>query len=446
MAPSDTHVHHPRDPANRAADVAAMPEVRARLPMPRSAVARGISPAQWRVLVETTFPSAKSPEAVEMAFDYCKVRGLDVFKKPVHIVPMWSSAKNGYVETVWPGINEIQITAARTGAWAGMDPPRWGPPVTRTFTGSRKVKDRWEQASVELTFPEWCEVTVYRIVAGQPRAFCEPVYWLEAYSTSGGKNSELPTDMWVKRPRGQIQKVAKAASLRAAFPEEGEYTAEEMEGKEIEVGGTVVAAVPAAPPVTAPLVEAPSRWTRDAVDQFERDLTERLAAATDLDGLDKLWRDGANASIREIGGVDKEAQQRLISRFSRKKNEILHAQERAGAEAGEGAGDPGDDPEPLPERPRTVEVPVADDGSFAWGMFFDRMLDVAARVPSRAWGEAFLAMHKVQLGQLGQVRDEIGTYGGKPLTGVTAAARIRGALANRMDAVDPPHAPAQAAE
>ena len=170
MAPSDTHVHHPRDPANRTADVAAMPEVRARLPMPRSAVARGISPAQWRVLVETTFPSAKSPEAVEMAFDYCKVRGLDVFKKPVHIVPMWSSAKKDYVETVWPGINEIQITAARTGAWAGMDPPRWGPPVTRTFSGSRKVKDRWEEASVELTFPEWCEVTVYRIVAGQPQS------------------------------------------------------------------------------------------------------------------------------------------------------------------------------------------------------------------------------------------------------------------------------------
>jgi len=37
-----------------------------------------------------------------------------------------------------------------------------------------------------------------------------------------------------KRPHGQLHKVAKAASLRAAFPEEGDTTAEEMEGQTIE--------------------------------------------------------------------------------------------------------------------------------------------------------------------------------------------------------------------
>jgi hypothetical protein len=48
--------------------------------------------------------------------------------------------------------------------------------------------------------------------------------------------------MWERRKRGQLHKVAKAASLRAAFPEEtgNDYTAEEMSGKEIEAGGIVI--------------------------------------------------------------------------------------------------------------------------------------------------------------------------------------------------------------
>jgi hypothetical protein len=159
---------------------------------------------------------------------------------------MWNSSLRREVETVWPGINEVQITAARTGAWAGMDEPKWGPDITREFTGRKKDKSgNWQEVKATVTFPEWCEVTVYRVVSGIRCAFTEPVYWTEAYSRSGG--GELPTDMWIKRPRGQLHKVAKAASLRAAFPEEGEYTAEEMEGKDIEHGGVVIEAEPVQP-------------------------------------------------------------------------------------------------------------------------------------------------------------------------------------------------------
>jgi len=56
--------------------------------------------------------------------------------------------------------------------------------------------------------------------------------------------------MWVKRPRGQLLKCAKAASLRAAFPEEAGYTAEEMVGKSID-GDLVVMAETASPTGTA---------------------------------------------------------------------------------------------------------------------------------------------------------------------------------------------------
>ncbi|MEI8573895.1 MULTISPECIES: phage recombination protein Bet [Methylomonas] len=195
----------------------------------------GISEQSWKVLTDVTFPTAKTPEAIMMALDYCKARKLDIFKKPVHVVPMWSAALGRNVETVWPSIMEIQTTASRTGVWAGMDRPVWGPDITKTFTGRYKDdNEQWQESSVTVTFPEWVAVTVYRIVGGKRCAFTEEVYWQEAYSTAGGKNSQVPTAMWIKRPKGQLAKCGKAASLRAAFPEECGYAAEEMDGKSID--------------------------------------------------------------------------------------------------------------------------------------------------------------------------------------------------------------------
>jgi phage recombination protein Bet len=235
--------------------------IHSRLPMPDGI--EDIDARKWRVLCETIFPSAKTSEAITMALDYCRARGLDPFRKPVHIVPMWNSVLRREVETVWPGINEIQTTAARTRQWAGMDEPRWGEMITQTFKGRHK-DDNGKLIAVEVTvtYPEWCAVTVYRMIEGQRCAFTEPAFWLEAYSHSGGAKSELPTSMWIRRPRGQLHKVAKAASLRAAFPEEAsDYSAEEMEGKEIDAGGIMIEREPTpqiqiAQPI-APLIAPP---------------------------------------------------------------------------------------------------------------------------------------------------------------------------------------------
>lgn len=217
--------------------------IRARLPM--AAGVTGITAQQWRVLTDAIFPSAKSADSIALALDYCKARGLDPFKRPVHIVPMWNSSLGKEVETVWPGINELQVTAARSGGWAGMDEPKWGPDIVRIFKGRKKEKkgnsEKYVDVEVEVVFPEWCSITVYRIIGGIRCAFSEPVYWMEAYARAS-KWSEVPNDMWLKRTRGQLHKCAKAASLRAAFPEDAgnDYTAEEMEGKDISAGGIVI--------------------------------------------------------------------------------------------------------------------------------------------------------------------------------------------------------------
>ena len=204
----------------------------------------GVDQIQWRAIVESIYPNAKTIDSVVLVLSYCKARSLDVMKKPVHIVPMYSSAAGGTVDTVWPGISEIRTTATRgkdvTGGatYAGCDEAAFGPDLEQEFegeeaqwengrkTGTKKVKKK-------VVFPEWCQFTVYKMVQGQRVKFVGPkVYWLETYATQN-RYSSVPNEMWSDRAYGQIEKCAEAAALRRAFPEEvgNDYAAEEMEGK-----------------------------------------------------------------------------------------------------------------------------------------------------------------------------------------------------------------------
>jgi len=236
------HQELAEQPKSRGEVVATAPgSMKLRLPYPKAlGEAAGIDHRTWQVLTDAVWPSAKTTEAVCLAISYCKSRNLDPLKRPIHIVPVWSktgglNGTGGEVETIWPGISELRTTAVRTGVYAGKDAAVFGPDITKNFQHvddrSGEVKDQ-----LEVTFPEWCQVTVYRMVQGQRCAFVGPkVYWLESYA-SKSKFSEVPNEMWADRRSGQLEKCAEAASLRAAFPEElgNEYTAEEMYGKTIE--------------------------------------------------------------------------------------------------------------------------------------------------------------------------------------------------------------------
>lgn len=65
-----------------------------------------------------------------------------------------------------------------------------------------------------------------------------------------------------------------------------------------------------------------------AIEKSEAELKELLPTIDSIDGLDDLWKGGMNARIREIGGVDKATQQRMIAAFSARKNEILKRDEQ----------------------------------------------------------------------------------------------------------------------
>lgn len=241
----------------------------------------GVDRGGWRVLCDSVFPSAKSFDAIVMALSYCLARKLDVFKKPVHIVPMWSSAAGGMIETVWPSINEQRTTAFRTGQYAGMEEPEFGPMIERTFTGTAtRGAGKGKQRTVALKFPEWCRVTIIRTLNGKERRFFGPkVYWVEAYAKWA--DTDVPNDMWCNRTVGQLEKCAEAASLRRAFPEEigNDPTAEEMEGQRLMDPSAPItpAKQDSAPPEPVPAIEHKptevvdphASWLRELSDSFE---------------------------------------------------------------------------------------------------------------------------------------------------------------------------------
>ncbi len=200
----------------------------------------GGTDAAWRVLCDL-YPSAETQEIIMAVVEYCAAKRLDPFKRPVHIVPMYNSKLRRRVQVVMQGINEVEITASRTGVWAGLDIPAWGPEIERTFRGTIE-NDDGSTTKVEKTlgFPLWCALTVYRLVGGEKRAFTEQLFWEECYASAGFR-TEIPNERWSKAPHQMLHKCVKAAVLRAAFPEEGlGYTAEEMEDRETDTGGVTI--------------------------------------------------------------------------------------------------------------------------------------------------------------------------------------------------------------
>lgn len=187
------------------------------------------------VLQNSIYPGAKL-ESIKMVVSYCRAGGLDPLQKPVHIVPMRVKKPNGgrddyeWRDVVMPGIGLYRTQAARSGLYAGVSEPEFGPDKTMRI------------GDTEFVYPEWCRVTVKRLSADGIREFefTATEYWIENYATKG-RDSRSPNDMWGRRPRGQIAKCAEAQALRKAFPEIGAApTADEMEGKVIGDEGATI--------------------------------------------------------------------------------------------------------------------------------------------------------------------------------------------------------------
>lgn len=272
----------------------------------------------WRVLCEMIFPAAKSAESILMALSYCKSRNLDIMKRPVHIVPMWSSEKKTMVETVWPGISELRTTAFRTSQFAGLSTTEFGPDVTKMFKGKETFYEnkqkRVRDSEVELTYPEWARIDCYRIVNGERVLWAGPtVYWMETYAKASSKSS-LPNAMWQQRPRGQLEKCAEAATYRRVFPEEfgSDFTAEEMEGQIWQGSGPIIDHDDAPEPPrrkTETQEIDPYSMGKEAREQdLSMDAPDQLSSAQYQQWV-KGWKD-ADAELTEVDGDTGEIQEK----------------------------------------------------------------------------------------------------------------------------------------
>lgn len=178
----------------------------------------------WGALQSSIYVGA-NPQSILLAIQYCRARGLDPLKKPVHIVPMEvKDARTGekaWRDVIMVGINELLATASRTGEFVGKDAPVFGP-----------LADHFG-----AMVPDWCEITVWRRVNGERVGFTAVEFFEECAATKKIYENKRPTGavelnyMWGKRPRGQLAKTTLASALRVAFPVEigSTYAAEEFD-------------------------------------------------------------------------------------------------------------------------------------------------------------------------------------------------------------------------
>ena len=219
------------------------------------------------VLRSSLYPGAKT-ESIELVLAYCRVNGLDPMLKPVHIVPTSVKVGNGWEmrDVLMPGIADYRIKAARSGEYLGKSEPVFGPVRSEDFDG------------VHVRYPEWCKITIRRVVGGREAEFTATEYWLENYATRK-RDTSAPNAMWQKRAFGQIAKCTEAQVLRMAFPEfsGGQVTAEEMEGKTT-IDGTAEVVRYAPPVARAEVVQEPAE---DRAATGANALAARFAEVTD---------------------------------------------------------------------------------------------------------------------------------------------------------------------
>lgn len=207
-----------------------------------------------RAMKASLYPGA-SDDSIELVLSYCQATGLDPMTKPVHIVPM--SVSTGIKDdkgwdiketrdVIMPGIGKYRTDAARTGQYAGCSEPEFGPLRTmettrETWVDGNNGRRQKVTQPFSFSYPEWCRVTVRKLLGSQVVEFTAKEYWLENYAS---KSDGSPNAMWEKRAFGQLAKCTEAQALRKAFPEAvgSQPTAEEMEGKDV-IEGEVLARV-----------------------------------------------------------------------------------------------------------------------------------------------------------------------------------------------------------
>ena len=161
--------------------------------------------------------------------EICKRRRLDPFSRQIYLTKR-RNKDGGYDLAFVTSIDALRLIAQRSGCCAGIDDV--------VFSGRVRIGD--------IEAPAVAASTVNKLVGGQRCAFAASARWSEFYPE--GRSGFL----WRKMPHVMLGKVAEAAALRKAFPQDlsGLYSPEEMDQADRHV-----TASPAAPRTDRRVVE-----------------------------------------------------------------------------------------------------------------------------------------------------------------------------------------------
>lgn len=175
-----------------------------------------------RTQLNALFPQlVPQPHFLLQTWDYAEARGLDVFSGHVHAAVYRDSEYRDGREfftthlNVMPTIHGYRHIAHASGKFAGMDAPIYGPMMSFGFNG------------VEVTAPEWIEMTVYVMNSGVRCPVTRRERFIENVVLDHNKNI---VSIWLNRPAGQLAKCTEAQCLRAGFGNCDMYTPDEMMG------------------------------------------------------------------------------------------------------------------------------------------------------------------------------------------------------------------------
>ncbi len=204
---------------------------------PAAFLEMGYTKEQWQTLTQHLFPNAKSINSIWLVVKICKAKNLDPLSRPYHIVSMYDTKVQDYVDTIWPGVGLYDIQASRSGSYAGKEPAQYGPNKKFSFPPTDIGRQKGGKEIV-VEAPEWCIVTIYKMMDGQRVTFTsDPIYFEEYVQVVKGNNAKAgqPNEIWRTKFRSQMAKCARASILRSTFPEfiGAEPTAEEMEGRDL---------------------------------------------------------------------------------------------------------------------------------------------------------------------------------------------------------------------
>lgn len=172
---------------------------------------------QVELIREQIMPNATDDELM-LFVQVASSRGLDPFRKHIYAVSRRAKDDRGNWIDKWSyqvSIDGLRLIAERTGKYEGQLGPFWcGPDGV------------WRDVWLENGPPAAAKVGVYKT------GFREPLIATAKFTTYVQKTSKgETTKFWASMPEVMIAKVAEAAALRRAFPEEtgGLYVSEEMD-------------------------------------------------------------------------------------------------------------------------------------------------------------------------------------------------------------------------